>query len=74
VAGSNALLSSLPKILKTGLAITTMQADAELANTVFAAERAALQLFPYAEAMPALKNIQATLVKSAPIIAKYKRF
>lgn len=50
-----------------------MQADAELAKTVFTAERAALQLLPYAEAIPALKKIQATLVKSVPIIAKYNK-
>ena len=61
-------------MLKMGLAITTMQADAELASTVLTAERAALQSLPYDEAIPALKKIQATLVSNAPIIAKYRRF
>ena len=46
VAGSNTLPSSLPKTLNKGLAITTMQAEAELAKIVFAADRAALQLLP----------------------------
>jgi len=36
----------LPKTLNKGLAITTMQAETELAKIVFAAERAELQLLP----------------------------
>ncbi len=46
VAGSNTLPSSLPKTLNKGLAITTIQAEAELARIVFVAERAELQVLP----------------------------